>query len=352
MSDRLRVGIAGFGVVGRRRRQCIDANPHLRTVAVSDVTFGGSGDAPDGVGYFASYEGLFDEALDALFVCLPNYLAPEATMAGLERGLHVFCEKPPGRTVDDIRRVIAVERRHPGRRLKYGFNHRYHESVKEAKRIIDSGRFGRVINLRGVYGKSRIIPFSGGWRSERRLAGGGILMDQGIHMLDMIRYFAGDFDEVKSFVSNGYWHHDVEDNAYVLMRNRGGCVAMLHSTATQWRHKFRLEITLEKGLLELTGILSGSKSYGEERLTIVPRDEDSVVGCFQETTTAYLEDTSWQEEVDEFAELIAHGGEVVNGGSQDALKVMELVYRIYDADDQWREAFGIPDPDRPADGDR
>lgn len=351
MSEPLRVGIAGFGVVGKRRRQCIDANPNLRTVAVSDVTFGGSGVLPDGVAYGVGYEVLFDHELDVLFVCLPNYLAPEATIAGLEHGLHVFCEKPPGRMVEDVRRVMAVERRKRGLKLKYGFNHRYHESVKEAKRIIDSGQFGRIINLRGVYGKSRIIPFSGGWRSERRLAGGGILLDQGIHMLDMIRYFAGDFDEVKSFVSNRYWHHDVEDNACVIMRNRNGCVAMLHSTATQWRHKFRLEITLEEGLLELTGILSGSKSYGEERLTIVPRDEDSVVGCFQETTTVYLEDTSWQEEVDEFAEIIAHGGEVVNGGSEDALQVMELVYRIYYADDRWREAFGIPDPTRPADGD-
>jgi predicted dehydrogenase len=237
-----------------------------------------------------------------------------------------------------------VEAAHPGLKLKYGFNHRYHDSVAEAKRIIDSGRYGRIINVRGVYGKSSIIPFEKGWRSERRIAGGGILLDQGIHMLDMIRYFCGDFEEIKSFVSNEYWHHDVEDNAYLIMRNREGCVAMLHSTATQWRHRFRLEVTMQDGLLELSGILSGSKSYGEERLSIVPRKDGSVVGSFHETTMSFLDDHSWQDEVDEFAELIVSDRPVESGSSRDALKVMELVYRVYCADASWKERFSIPDP--------
>jgi predicted dehydrogenase len=296
------------------------------------------------VRHFRTYDRLFGEGLDVLFVSLPNDLAAEATIAGLEHGLHVFCEKPPGRTVDDIRRVIAVEKAHPELKLKYGFNHRYHESVKEAKALIESGKYGRVVNVRGVYGKSRIIPFSGGWRSQRDVAGGGILLDQGIHMLDMIRHFAGDFAEVKSFVSNAYWSHDVEDNAFALMRSATGCVAMLHSTATQWRHKFRLEVTLEEGLIELTGILSGSKSYGEEKLTFVTRDDESVHGSFREQVVMYLEDNSWRDEVDEFADVIVAGGEVEHGNSEEALRVMQLVYSIYHADEAWRAKFNIPDP--------
>lgn len=342
-SDVLRVGIAGYGVVGKRRRQWIDANPRLRTVAVSDITFQGSGALPDGVRYEPTYARLFEHELDALLVSLPNDLAAEATIAGLERGLHVFCEKPPGRTVGDIRRVCEVEARQPGLKLKYGFNHRYHDSVMEARRIVESGRYGRIVNVRGVYGKSSIIPFDTGWRSERKVAGGGILLDQGIHMLDMIRFFCGEFDEVKSFVSNAYWHHDVEDNAYAILRSRDGVVAMLHSTATQWRHKFRLEVTLHDALLELTGILSGTKSYGAETLTIVPRKEGSSVGSFEEVTTSYLDDHSWKDEIDEFADLIVTDQPVTNGNSRDALAVMELVYRIYCADPQWKAAFSIPD---------
>lgn len=340
----LRVGIAGYGLVGRRRREVIDAHPGLKTVAVSDLKFESDGLDGDGVSHYRSYAGLFESEIDVLFVSLPNDLAAEATIAGLERGLHVFCEKPPGRTVEDLRRVIQVEAAHPHLKLKYGFNHRYHDSVKDAKALIDSGDYGRVINLRGVYGKSRVIPFSGGWRSERAIAGGGILLDQGIHMLDMIRFFAGEFEEVKSFVSNSYWRHDVEDNAFALLRNRDGCVAMLHSTATQWRHKFRLEITMEEGLIELTGILSGSKSYGEEKLTFARRDDDSVHGSFEESVTRYLTDNSWREEVQEFAESILTESDITRGSSEEALKVMELVYRIYHSDEEWRTQWGIPNP--------
>jgi len=342
--QKLRVGIAGYGVVGKRRRQFIDLNSNMVTVAVSDSNFDQEGTASDGVKFYPTYHGLFNEKLDVLFVSLPNFLAAEATIAGLERGLHVFCEKPPGRTVQDIRDVITAERSHPHLKVKYGFNHRYHESVKEAKKVIESGQYGEIINLRGIYGKSSIIPFDKGWRSERRYAGGGILLDQGIHMLDMIYCFAGDFEEVKSFVSNNYWHHDVEDNAYAIMRNRQGCVAMLHSTATQWQHKFRLEVTLRDALLELSGILSGTKSYGDERLRIIPRKDNSSVGSFLEITNSYLDDNSWQCEVDEFAEIITKGKAVLNGSSGDALRVMELVYRIYCADSKWEEEFHIQCP--------
>jgi predicted dehydrogenase len=340
-TEPLKVGIAGYGVVGKRRRAFIDANPYLSTVGVSDVHFAGDGVLPEGVFYFDNYQKLFEQNLDVFFVSLPNYLAAEATIAGLKKGLHVFCEKPPGRSVQDIKDVIKVESEHPQLKLKYGFNHRYHASVAEAKKIIDSKQYGGIINLRGIYGKSSIIPFDSGWRSERQYAGGGILLDQGIHMLDMIRYFAGDFEEIHSFISNAYWKHDVEDNAYAIMRSRNGCVAMIHSTATQWQHKFRLEITLRDALLELTGILSGSKSYGEEKLKIVPRNNGCGVGSFYEITNSYLDDNSWRDEINEFADIIIHNKRVTNGTSTDALKVMEMVYRIYCADRTWQGTFNI-----------
>ena len=233
MSARLRVGIAGYGVVGKRRRTFIDAHRALETVAVCDRTFEGDGAFEDGVRYHAHYQELLGEGLDLLFVCMTNDMAPEVTIAGLERGLHVFCEKPPGRDVSDITRVIAREKAHPGLKLKYGFNHRYHDSVRDALAIVRTGELGRVINLRGVYGKSKFISFGehSDWRTERAVAGGGILLDQGIHMVDLMRLFAGEFADIHSFVANDYWRHNVEDNAYALMRTKDGVVAMLHSTA-------------------------------------------------------------------------------------------------------------------------
>jgi len=343
--EKLKVGIAGYGVVGKRRRQHIDEHPNLRTVAICDQNFERSGVMHGGVSCSHDYRSLLEEPLDVLFVSLPNYLAAEVVMAGLERGLHVFCEKPPGREVSDVEQVIEVEKRHPGLLLKYGFNHRYHDSVREALRIIESGELGEIVNLRGVYGKSKIIPFSGAWRAERSYAGGGILLDQGIHMVDLMCLFCGEFVEVKSFVSNSYWNHDVEDNAYALMRDRKGRVAILHSSATQWQHMFSLHISLTKGYLELQGILAGTKSYGEEKL-IVGRRSKSDVGTLSCETTKYLEDNSWRDEIYEFADAIVNHGVITYGSSTEALTTMKLVYRIYWADPQWRVKYSIPNPDQ------
>lgn len=340
----LKVGIAGYGVVGKRRRQFIDQHPTLCTIAVCDQNFKERRILPNGVRCFPDYRHLLQESLDVLFVSLPNYLASEVTIAGLERDLHVFCEKPPGRDVRDIEQVIKVEKRHPGLLLKYGFNHRYHDSVREALRIINSGGLGEVINMRGVYGKSKIIPFAGGWRAESRYAGGGILLDQGIHMVDLMRLFCGEFKEVKSYVSNNYWKHDVEDNAYALMRDAKGRIAILHSSATQWQHRFSLEIALTKGYLELQGFLSGSKSYGEEKLIIGKRDEADT-GAAKEKIVTYLEDNSWRDEINEFADAIINKKRIQSGSSSDALATMKLVYRIYFADPEWRRRFHIKNPD-------
>jgi len=343
---KLRVGIAGFGVVGQRRRKFIDANHYLTTVAVSDIRIIKEHQDSNGVMYYSKYQNLLRHDLDVLFVCLPNYIAADATILGLQKGFHIFCEKPPGRDLDDILEVITVQKQYPNLKLKYGFNHRYHDSFIEARKIIRSMVYGKIINIKGIYGKSRIIPFDGGWRSQREYAGGGILLDQGIHMLDMVRSLAGDFQEIYSFISNNYWKHDVEDNAYVMMRNRKGCVAMIHSTATQWQHRFRLEITLDDAIVELTGILSGSKSYGEEKLRIIPRNVNSNNGSFNEIIRSFLDDLSWKREIDEFAELIVKNRQVKNGSSLDAYKVMELVQRIYYADEQWRKRYGIASPFR------
>jgi predicted dehydrogenase len=346
MTDKLKVGIAGYGVVGKRRRRFIDLHPRLRTVAVCDRTFAGDGRLPDGARCHTHYKGLLAEDLDLLFVCMTNDIAPEVTVAGLERGLHVFCEKPPGRTVADVERVIAAEGRCPGRKLKYGFNHRYHDSVRDALALVRAGELGRVVNLRGVYGKSKFISFGqhSDWRVERAVAGGGILLDQGIHMVDLMRLFAGEFVDVHAFVSNGFWKHDVEDNAYALMRTAEGVVAMLHSTATQWRHRFNLEITLEKGGLILSGILSGSKSYGAETLTVL-RAADDDQGDPREQTTRYNRDPSWADEIAEFVEAIDGDRPIINGSAAEALKTMRLVYRIYCADPEWKARWGLDDGD-------
>ena len=171
----LKVGVAGFGVVGKRRKACLDINPATQVVGVCDRAFEAGGKLDDGTPCYHDYQQLMaQQKLDILVVCLTNEIAPEVTILGLQAGMHVFCEKPPGRNVSDIIDVMDIERKHPNLKLMYGFNHRYHDSVQEALKIIKSNKYGKVINLRGLYGKSKIVTFDQpDWRTKREIAGGG-----------------------------------------------------------------------------------------------------------------------------------------------------------------------------------
>ena len=356
MPNKLRVGIAGYGVVGKRRFEIIKTHPQLTTVAVCDRHFkddawpasdktgilNGEGALTEGIKYYHDYRELLQEGLDILFVCLTNDIAAEVTIAGLESGLHVFCEKPPGRNVDEIKNVIECEKQHPSLKLKYGFNHRYHDSIKDALQLMKKGELGQLINLRGVYGKSKLITFDqSDWRTHRDIAGGGVLLDQGIHLVDLMRLFAGEFNEIHSFVCNNFWNYDVEDNAYALMRTKTGVVALFHSSATEWRHRFRLEIAFEKGNIILSGLLSGSKSYGAETLTVVKVNAENDHGDPKEQTTRYNADPSWRDEIYEFADAVINNKSVSNGSSDDALRTMQLVYQIYCADQDWQKKYNL-----------
>jgi predicted dehydrogenase len=342
----LRIGIAGYGVMGKRRKAVLDQLPGTRVVAICDPRFEEDSWTVDGVPAFRGPDRLFSERLDVVLVCTSNEAAPELTIAALERGLHVFCEKPPGRDLEDVARVVEVERRHPGLKLMYGFNHRYHHAVQDALELVRSGSLGRVLNLRGVYGKAKLVTFGQPpWRSQRARAGGGVLLDQGIHMVDLMRMFAGEFEEVHGFVSNRHWGLEVEDNAFALMRTADGVVATLHSSATQWRHRFQLEITLAHGSVAIGGLLTDSRSYGPETLTVVTADPDRDGGDPREQTTRYNANPSWRAELTRFIACIVNDQPVDHGASSDAFQTMKLVQRIYHSDPAWRSRYAIRSPD-------
>lgn len=332
----LRVGIAGYGIVGKHRHQCIEKIVSTKIVAISDKNLSKEQLKQKKISYFDDYRKIYTQNLDVLFICLTNDVAADAVVQGLENGLHVFCEKPPGRNLSDVKRVLECKKNYPDLKLMYGFNHRYHYSVLEAMQIIQSGQLGKILNLNGVYGKSKLITFNqSDWRTKKIIAGGGVLLDQGIHMVDLMRLFAGEFIEVHSFISNSYWGHDVEDNAYAIMRTQDGIIGMLHSSATQWRHRFHLDINLEKGSLILSGILSGSKSYGAETLTIVWANPHSDHGDPKEHMIRYNDDPSWDNEVNTFFHAIRNNFPIENVSIDDAYKTMCLVDRIYQSDRQW-----------------
>ena len=329
MTQPLRCGLVGFGYMGEIRKRVIDARDDLVLVGVAEPDTAKHAKI-QGCEVFAEAEALLGRDLDLVFVATPNHVAPSLIIQSLRAGRHVFCEKPPGRAIEDIHAIRSAESN--GVKLMFGFNHRYHPAVMKAKAIVDSGRLGGLVNLRGLYGKSGGRNYPASWRNDPGISGGGILLDQGIHMLDLFRFFAGEFEEVKCFASNGFWKTPVEDNAYVVLRGEKGVHAMLHSSATLWRHTFRIDITLESGYLVVEGLLSKSGSYGRERLVVGKRqfeDEAEAVGNPAEEVTYFDRDRSWEMEVDAFSGFVREDRPVTVSNSEDALRVMEIIDRAY-----------------------
>ena len=328
----IKVAIIGLGKMGRIRKKEIDAHPGFLLTAVSDQNDVYRKDFPD-IPFFIRWQDALDQALDAVFVCTYNHVAPDIVCTALQRGCHVFCEKPPGRCVNDVRRIMAAEKRASDKILKFGFNHRFHYAIMEAKAIVDSGRYGRILWARGIYGKTGGLFFEKDWRSDKHLAGGGILLDQGIHMLDLMTFFLGEFSDIKSFVENLYWDQvPMEDNAFVMMKTAKNQIAMVHSSANQWKHKFSLDIFMENGYLNVNGLITSTRSYGEESITFAKKqfeDEARALGRPREETIFFDRDDSWRLEIKEFFDTIQGSKTRWHGNSADALKVMELIERIY-----------------------
>lgn len=320
------VGILGYGYMGQIREKFFNAHPKCRVTSIFH-TEKIQGDFE----YVEDWEKIVDDPkIDLISVCLPNHLTKKVVVRSLGMGKHVLAEKPPGISVADVKEMIDAEKS-SAKKLKFGFNHRYHPAIMKAKELINSGKYGEILWLRGRYGKSVDSDFSSNWRSQKKYAGGGILMDQGIHMLDLLLYFCGDFQEVKAFADDHYWRGDIEDNVFAIFRNNRGQTASLHSTMTQWRYLFSLEIFLENGYIVINGLLSKSGRYGQEKIdyarnrTPAPMASHSGV-----VSVTFNSDQSWQLEIEEFVNAVLDDRPIQIGNTTDALKLMKIVERIYE----------------------
>jgi predicted dehydrogenase len=333
MNKPLKIGIVGLGKMGGIRAKTVrDAGD---TVLVC-----GTDPNPPASGFedmliVPDYRAVIASDVDAVFVCTPNRFIPEVVEAALDAGKHVFCEKPPGRNLADVERIMAAEQRNPGLVVKVGFNHRYHYGILEAKKIVESGEYGEILWVRGVYGKAEGSGNPDEWRNNPAVAGGGILLDQGVHMLDLFRHFCGDFNEIKSMCATTFWDISLEDNAFALLRSDTGKIAMLHSSFTQWKHKFSLEICMRDGYVTVGGMPSSTRSYRDEWISHGRRHTGYAIGNPHEQSTFCNTDPSWDLELAEFVDCIRSGQPVQNGNTADAYEVMRLVFGIYDADDQF-----------------
>lgn len=325
----LKFGIIGLGKMGKIRYETLRALPNCQVVSVCDTDPQVA--LPKGVKHAADPQEILDDSrIDAIVVSTSNDKLKDMVVVGLDRGKHVFCEKPPGRSMAELKMMIEAEARNPSKKLMFGFNHRHHESILRVKDLIASGNYGEVLWMRGRYGKSVDDNFFSNWRSKREVAGGGIFLDQGIHMLDLFLMVCDDFDEVKAYVSNLYWELDIEDNVFAIFKNKKGQVASLHSTMTQWRHLFSLEIFMERGYFTINGLKTSSNTYGDEILTIVRnRTLPPAAMWTDEEKVAYPVDSSWKREMNIFIDSIRNDSQISVGNTDDATKLMRLVEMVY-----------------------
>ncbi len=326
----MKVGIVGFGKMGQIRAQVVEEDGRGEIVQVFDIN-------PELVGgrypLAESPEAIINNPdVDTVFICTPNNFNRPLTIAALQAGKHVFCEKPPAFTAAEVEEIRAAEAKAGDKKLMYGFNHRHHGSIKKMKELVEGGEYGKILWMRGRYGKNVDAAFYDEWRARKEMAGGGIMLDQGIHMLDLFLYMAGEFDDVHAFVSNLYWKLPIEDNVFAMFRNnRTGVVASLHSTMTQWRHLFSLEVFLERGYMVLNGLKTNSGAYGDEILSIAKnRAIPPEASWDDEEKITYKSDDFWLSEITHFFDSIEQDTPVDIGNSNDALSLMRMIDKVYE----------------------
>ncbi len=323
----LRVAVVGAGLIGRKRAIALKAFPDCRLAVSADVNpEAGRRLAEDFAGQAETdWEVVVRRGdIDIVVVSTPNHLLAQVSIAALRSGKHVLCEKPLGRNAAEAQKIVEAARAGGGT-LKTGFNHRHHPALARAKALAGQGEIGPLLYLRCRYGHGGRPGYEQEWRADRTLSGGGELLDQGVHVVDLMRWFAGDFEEVFGVTRTAYWDMDVEDNAFALFKREDGLEAFVHTSWTQWKNLFSLEIFGREGYLIVPGL---GGSYGEETLVVGrnvgqgrPPDEDVI--AFPGP------DMSWQEEWREFLSAINEKREPLGSGHDGLManKMIEAVYR-------------------------
>jgi len=321
----MRVGIIGCGLIGSKRAEALDG---AKLVATSDVV-------PEkaqalarkfdhAVAYADWHELIEKDDIDAVIVATTNDSLAGITLAAIEHGKHVLVEKPAARNASELRPVVdAAARNHV--QVRVGFNHRYHPAVLKARQLIEDGNVGPLMFIRGRYGHGGRVGYEKEWRADPIKAGGGELLDQGVHLIDLARLFLGNFPEVTGFSHTYFWDMPVEDNGFMLLKTAEEQTAFLHVSCTEWKNLFSFEIYGHHAKLHIEGL---GGSYGLERLAYYQMSPQ--MGPPDTTIWEYPQpDHSWRLEFQEFMDDVSLD-RVPAANLNDALAALEVVERIYE----------------------
>jgi predicted dehydrogenase len=320
----LNVGLFGCGVVGRRRAEhlsgarllhCIDTDPErARELAARHAAcrHGTEGSAL-----------LERQDLDAVIIATPHDALAPLTRAAILAGRHVLVEKPAARGLLELAELPALADRHHVC-VRVGFNHRFHRAFRQARQLVDDGELGELLYLRARYGHGGRVGYEREWRAQPERSGGGELLDQGVHLIDLARWFLGEFVRVEGSIHTFFWPMPVEDNGFLLLETARGCVAFLHASCTEWKNTFSFELFGRAGKLQIDGL---GGSYGTERLTWYRMRPQ--MGPPESTSWEYpMPDDSWSYEMAQFIEDVQLG-RASSPGLAEAMAALAVVERIY-----------------------
>ena len=333
----MKVGIVGCGLIGGKRAAAVHA-PH-RVVGLCDVRISAAESLAGKIGekdlYITdSYEDLIlHSGADLIVVAaMVNMLAP-VTLFAVSHGKHVIVEKPAARCAEELLPVMQAARDR-GVVVKVGFNHRYHPALLKARELMETfpEKIGPVMFIRGRYGHGGRVGYDREWRADPALSGGGELIDQGVHLIDLSRWFMGDFEQADGFTGTYFWDMPVDDNGFIALRKSDGRAAWLQVSCTEWKNMFSFEIYCKHAKLAIDGL---GGSYGTERLSwyqMLPQ-----MGPPETTIFEYPRgENSWELEFREVVRAVETGTPLTMGDISDAYEALRVVDAIYAKEKQLR----------------
>jgi predicted dehydrogenase len=324
----MNVGIIGCGVVGIKRAQAL--GDHQLSIAVDvDITKAERMARSYGNHYtkFSTnpLHAIFNKDVELIIISTTNDHLAHLTLESVIHGKHVLVEKPAGRNPKEISPIIR-EAEKKKVFVKVGFNHRFHPSLIKAKEMVKSDLLGELMFVRGRYGHGGRLGYEKEWRSDPKISGGGELIDQGVHLIDLSRWFLGDLRVENGYINTYFWDMPVEDNAFLMLKSvKTNKVAWLHASCTEWKNMFSFEIYGKKGKLMIDGL---GGSYGTEKLTYYQMHPRMGIPDVTEWRYDNAIDYSWKLEFDYFIDCIQNNKKP-EGDISDAKKVLDIVINVY-----------------------
>ena len=319
----LRAAIAGCGLIGRKRSASL---PPGSVAVCCDPDGARASHLAASYGAESSTDwrkSVTRDDIDVVFVATVHDQLAKVASAAVNAGKHVLIEKPGACRASELDAVAEAAKR-TGALVRIGFNHRYHRAFRKAREIFESGALGPMMFIRGRYGHGGRPGYDREWRADPARSGGGELIDQGAHLIDLSRWFLGDFPSVSGSAPTYFWDMPVEDNGFLLLETARGQVAFLHASWTEWKNLFSFEIYGRNAKLHIEGL---GGSYGVERLyyyAMKPEMGPPVTTIWEFPG----EDTSWQYELNTFVGSIEGTGRP-GPGLRDAEAALEIVGQIY-----------------------